>query len=243
MDCKGFKRWLVFRDDCGEDTSHEAQDHRENCPGCDRLYVTDEGLEQALSAGIRPAHTPSGLARQARALTEAEARHPKTGWAVWLRQGLAPALALGVVVVFVIWNPLTHPLSSLETIGNYALANHSRADMTMAFTVDETPDPQDWFFKRLNFRVTMPDFRERGLTLRGGRECTIGPKKAAYLYYDDNGQRVSVFVMPARQINIPLQADRRYRIDAPRHQVELWKMNALVCILVQDRPAVPSSAI
>ena len=40
MDCKGFKRWLIFRDDCDPKTSLQAGDHRENCSDCDRLYVT-----------------------------------------------------------------------------------------------------------------------------------------------------------------------------------------------------------
>lgn len=107
----------------------------------------------------------------------------------------------------------------------------------MAFTTTDTPDPQDWFFKRLSYRVTIPSLSHRGLVFRGGRECTIGPKKAAYLFYDDNGRHVSVFVIPAGHVEVPLQEDRRYRIEAPRHQVELWHTDGLICILVQDRSA------
>ena len=128
-------------------------------------------------------------------------------------------------------------------IGNYALANHNRADVAMAFTADDIPDPQDWFFERLKFNVMLPDLHQRGLIFKGGRECTIGPKKAAYLYYDDSGKHVSVFVFPARHVSIPLQADRHYLIDAPRYSVELWKTGTMVCILVQDRDTGAPSKI
>ncbi len=168
-------------------------------------------------------------------MAEAQARPSASGRSGWLWKGFAPALALGLLLV--IWNPWANPLTSLETVGNFALANHSRSDMTMAFTADEIPNPQVWFYQRLNFRIAMPNFSKRQLTFLGGRECTIGPKKAAYLFYDDNGKRVSVFVIPARQIKVPLQNERRYRIDAQGHSVELWKMDAMVCILVQERNA------
>ncbi len=233
MDCNGFKRWLISRDDCEENLTRQAHKHREDCPDCNQLYTADEGLEQAFSNSMRMTPPPSGLARRARQRAEAEARPTGAKRPGWLWKGFAPALAIGLLLV--VWNPWANPLTSLETIGNFALANHSRTDMTMAFTADEIPDPREWFYQRLNFRVAMPNFSQRQLTFLGGRECTIGPKKAAYLYYDDNGKRVSVFVMPARQIKFPLQAERRYRIDALQYSVELWKMDAMVCILVQER--------
>lgn len=235
MDCNGFKRWLISRDDCDAGTSQRARRHREECPECDRLYAADESLEQALSSGIRTTAIPSGLARRARALADAKLETAGADGSIWFRRGLAPALALGLMLVLVVWNPWANPLSSLEAIGNYALANHTQADLTMAFRVQDTPDPQEWFFNRLDYRITIPDFHDRGFNLRGGRECTIGPKKAAYLFYDDNGRRVSVFVIPAGHIKMSLQEDRRYLIEAPRHQLELWKAGEMVCILVQDR--------
>ncbi len=241
MDCKGFKSWLLARDDCDERTALRAHDHRANCPGCDRLYSADEALERAFADGIHPADVPGGMARRARARTEAKTRPDAGSWTVGWPKALAPALALGVALVFMVWNPWANPLITLDAIGSYALANHNRNDMTMAFKAGEIPDPPDWFYQRLNFRIAMPDFSHRQLKFLGGRECTIGPKKAAYLFYDGNGEHVSVFIIPARQIKIPLQADRRYTIDAPRHHVELWKMDAMVCILVQDRPTGPSS--
>ena len=242
MDCKGFKSWLTARDDCNERTALQARDHRASCPGCGRLYTADEALEQAIADGIQPADVPGGMARRARAQTEFRNRTIASGWTVGWRKGFVPALALGVAMVFMVWNPWANPLVTLDAIGNFALANHNRNDMTMTFRADEISDPQEWFYQRLNFRIDLPDFGDRQLKLLGGRECTIGPKKAAYLFYDGNGEHVSVFIIPARQIKVPLQADRRYMIDAPRHHVELWKMDAMVCILVQDRPPRTSSA-
>ncbi len=237
MDCKEFKRWLIVRDNCGEDTSLQARAHRDHCPDCDRLYAADEALDQAFAAGIRPVSAPKGMAQRARAEAEAKRRPTATRW----RRGLVPAMALGVVLTFMVWNPWANPLTTLDAIGKYAVANHGRADMTMAFKADEITDPPEWFYQRLNFRIAMPDLSHRQWTFLGGRECTIGPKKAAYLFYEGHGENVSVFVLPARQIKMPLRADYRYRIEAPHHRVELWKMDAMVCILVQDRPSRTSS--
>lgn len=237
MDCLDFKAWLIFRDGGDAETSREARAHRRDCPPCDRLYLTDEGLEQALAAGIKTTKVPDEMARRARALAGEPTAPTAVRRSIWFRRGLAPALAFGLVLVFVVWNPLTNPLTSLDTIGNYALANHTRGDMAMAFTVDETPDPQAWFFKRLNYHITLPDFHDRGFTLRGGRECSIGPHKAAYLFYDHQGEPVSVFIIPADKVKMALQADRRYRIDSPGHRVDLWQAQGMVCVLVQGRQA------
>lgn len=243
MDCQDFKQWLLSRDEGDAEISRKARAHRRDCPPCDRLYLADEGLEQALAAGIKTTKAPVGLAQRARALAGASIEPAKVGRLSWFRKGWTPALALGVMIVFVVWNPFTNPLNSLDAIGNYALANHTRSDMAMAFTVDDTPDPQDWFFKRLSYRITLPNFQDRGFTLRGGRECSIGPHKAAYLFYDDHGRSVSVFVIPAGKVKMALQEDRRYRIDAPAHRIDLWQASGMVCILVQGRPATPSAEI
>ncbi len=243
MNCQDFKAWLISRDGGDAETSRQARVHRKDCPPCDRLYATDEGLEQALAAGIQTTKVPEGMARRARALALAgEPTAPaEVRRSIWFRKGWAPALAFGLMLVVVVWNPFTNPLTSLDAIGNYALANHTRGDMAMAFTVDETPDPQAWFFKRLNYRITLPDFHDRGFTLRGGRECSIGPHKAAYLFYDNHGESVSVFIIPAGKVKMALQADRRYRIDAPGHRVDLWQAQGMVCILVQNRqPSHPT---
>ncbi|MDJ0721016.1 MAG: hypothetical protein QNJ04_05280 [Desulfobacterales bacterium] len=234
MDCQEFKRWLIDRDDCSEKKAQQAHTHRARCTDCDRLHSADEALERTMVDGFHSADVPGGMARRARALTEVVEPTPATAWTAGWRKVLVPSMALGVLVAFLIWNPRATPLITLDAIGTYALANHNRADMTMAFTADEISDPKEWFYQRLDFRFAMPNLSQRQLTFLGGRECTLGPKKAAYLFYDDNGERISVFIIPARHIEGPLQADRRYRIDMPHHRVELWKMDAMICILVQD---------
>lgn len=243
MDCNSFKNWLISRDGCDAASAQQARRHREECPDCDRLFSADEGLEQSLAAGIRQTTAPAGIARRARALAGQAPKATGTRRTPWFRWGLAPVLALAVTVVFVVWNPFVNPLSSLDAIGNYVLANHTRTDMAMAFKAEEANDPVDWFFQRLNYRITIPSMGRYGYTLVGGRECTIGPKKAAYLLYDGHGKRASVFIVKAGDIKMTLQQDRRYRIDAPGHQIELWQNQDMVCILVQDRPAATPSTI
>ena len=243
MECHDFKQWLLRRDACDAETSRRAREHRETCPPCGRLYSADEGLEKALSAGVQAAEAPSGMVQRARALAGEKNAKPVRRRPAWLGKALAPALAVGLMLVFVIWNPFTNPLTSLDALSNYALANHTRQDMTMAFRADETPDPQNWFSVRLNFRIALPNLRDRGYVLRGGRECTIGPHKAAYLFYDDHGHPVSVFIIPAAKVKTALQENRRYRIDAPAHRVDLWQTKGMVCILVKDRSTALPAAI
>ena len=241
MDCQGFKHWLLTRDECDPQTTRRARKHRQDCPACNCIYAADEGLERFVSSCIDAQPSPSGLADRARSRAGAEPEPAAASRSFRLWRGLAPALALGLMLVFVVWNPWANPLTSLDVIGDYALANHTRADMDMAFKADETPDPQAWFRERLNFRITMPSLSHRGYTFLGGRECTIGPKKAAYLYYDHQGKHVSVFMLPAADVKLSLQDDRNYRTDAPRYRLDLWKSDDMVCILVQDRNSVPPS--
>ncbi len=243
MDCHDFKEWLLSRDGGDADMTRQAWAHRRDCPSCDRLYRADEGVEQALVAGIQAAKAPDGLAARARARASGSVEPIPVGRSPWFRRGLAPAVVFVMMVVVLVWNPFTNPLDSLDAIGNFALANHIRTDLPMAFKAAQTPDPQAWFLERLNYRIVLPNFRERGYILRGGRECTIGPHKAAYLLYDDHGQPVSLFIIPASKVKMALPEDRRYRIEAPGHHLDLWQALGMVCILVQDRNARPSAAI
>jgi anti-sigma factor RsiW len=239
MDCNGFKQWLLSRDDR---TARQAREHRAACPGCGRLYRSDEDLERTLAAGMQGPIPAAGLARRARAVAEAAGAPAARRWPAWLHTGMVPAFAAALAIVFMVWNPFANPLASLDAIGRYALDNHMQTNMRMAFRAEDTPDPQAWFLKRLDFRIVMPDFSRQGYTFLGGRECTIGPQKAAYLFYDANGQPLSVFVIPAAAVKMPLQADRRYRVDAPDHRLELWQQQGMVCITVRDHdPAVPSA--
>ena len=243
MDCHDFKEWLLSRDGADADMTRRARAHRRGCPSCDRLHRADEGVEQALAAGIQATKVPDGMAARARARASESIEPAPVGRPPWFRKGLAPAMAFVMMLVVLVWNPFTNPLDSLDAIGNFALANHIRTDLPMAFNAAQTPDPQAWFFERLNYRIVLPNFRERGYILRGGRECTIGPHKAAYLFYDDHGQPVSLFIIPASKVKMALAEDRRYRIEAPDHRLDLWQAQGMVCILIQDRNGRASAAI
>lgn len=68
------------------------------------------------------------------------------------------------------------------------------------------PDPRQvahGLESRLKFAVVSVDLQAEGAVLRGGRECRLQGIPTAFLQYDFNGERISLFQMEADRIALP----------------------------------------
>ena len=69
-----------------------------------------------------------------------------------------------------------------------------------------------WYADKVDFPVRVPQLcKQAACTLRGGRLASIGDKQAAYLVYDVNGDKVSVFIFDAS--DLPIETRRKTVID------------------------------
>jgi anti-sigma factor RsiW len=90
-----------------------------------------------------------------------------------------------------------------------------------------------WFSDKLGFPVSLPKYNIQGATFLGGRECLLGKEKAAYLFYEKRGKRVSLFIIHARDLGITLKGERVYNVSDKEHDVKVWREGDLVYALVK----------
>lgn len=244
MDCETFKIWLLSPHSDRDPDRNDALAHTSVCETCRTLWETDTVLETQLQGSFLTTDVPENLtARMRTAVEETLATAPMsrriTPWWKWLTPSLAAAAAL----IFFVFNPLSGQLSSMDAIGAYALINHQQLDQPLAVTSSRMDIVGQWFNDRMPFSVTLPDLRQRGYTLKGGRPCTLGKTKAAYLVYDDQGQRISAFVMPVRDVSFAITEGRRYQMEDAVHLVELWQEKDIVCVVVRKSPSGTATGI
>jgi hypothetical protein len=72
----------------------------------------------------------------------------------------------------------------------------------------------------------------QGIRLLGGRECYLGKKKAAYLFCEKSGKKVSVFAIAAKDLSFTLEEGKTYFIQDQEHEIKIWKENNMVFALV-----------
>lgn len=234
MDCKGYHEWLLRSEETPEAGSAAAREHEQACPWCGKLSRLDAVLESALRRELRRSELPAGLRdRIARDLASppapAAAGKPRTLWAIL-------PLAAAAVLALVFWlpglAPRTGPIGSLEELGRLAVENHLKG-MSAQFRAGEVRDVPAWFRERLAYPVRLPKLEDRGLLLAGGRTCSLGPEKVAYLFYDREGQRLSYYTLPASQLGFSLDEGAAHRIAWKGRAAEVWRTGDDVHLLVE----------
>jgi len=173
----------------------DADAHAGECARCAALVRRERAFRQLLRRQPLEA-APSEL--RARILTAIRGeRRP-----VRLRPRVAlPALAAAAVLVVSIWFGLP---------SRPALLVAELVDTHIAFAQVEGPaelasqDPKEiieWFRRRAELRVTVPDYSPAGIRLVGARLAEAQERKAAYLLYEKGHVLLSVFMLslPAGQ--------------------------------------------
>jgi len=102
-----------------------------------------------------------------------------------------------------------------------------------------------WFEGKLDFAIKVPKFPNGETKLVGARLCHLKDKRAAFLTYDRNGQKISVFFIDLHKLKIP-QAEMHQGEDHAHfvksnkgYQSVLClsnKLNGVGCIFVSDIP-------
>jgi hypothetical protein len=227
MDCTRFREWLPLRDQASETASQAAELHSQRCPGCARLLDADRAAERCLQAGLARVEVPAGLRLRVSMLGD-----PQTGnepkrwrWPVFAVPSLAAAMLLMVLVL-----PLRHRLDSIDRIAQLAADNHGE-NMVAQFSATEVEDVPAWFRDRLGFEVRVPALENAEFA--GGRQCSVGRSEAAYLFYDRDGKRLSLFEIPAGEVEMNLEEGRPYRYPVKQWDVEIWREGERTYVLVE----------
>ncbi len=229
MNCSDFKRWML--DVKFEDPSAEqfAQAHIDVCASCKKLYRMDLAMERCLGDAMTQINPPADLVSKIKQDLHSIPAKPKKTTMRW--QLMAPALAAAVVLLFFI-HSLMVPMQGIQNLGSLALANHLDDRQRMSFSAGEINDIAGWFAKRIGFAAAPPKLFDDALVLQGGRPCKLGLNHAAYLIYQKNGKKCSVFVINPADLDFKLEKDKRFSVKENDHDIKIWSESNLVYAMV-----------
>jgi hypothetical protein len=231
MNCHDFKDWLVSRDIQKNGLEEKAREHVMFCEECKKIAAIDSLIEDRIRICLCRVDPPIEFSAILEMDLRSAVREKNATLFSWKK--LVPALAIAAVLLAIVFNPLSGRIKSLDQFSSLALANHLDPDLKPVFRAGDIPDASGWFSDKLGFPVFLPKYNIQGSTFLGGRECLLDKKKAAYLFYEIRGKRVSLFIIHARDLSIPLKGERVYNVSDKEHDVKVWKEGDLVFALVR----------
>ena len=230
MNCVEFKKWLRETDVHDQMITQEAESHMAVCPACQKLHSLDRVLENGFREALAEVDPPDNLNARIKQDLPVEPTRKKKSARRWRIAAPALAAAMAVLLVFIIF-----PNGSIRDIGHMgtlAMANHLDDQQLMSFTADEIIDVPAWFVERIGFPAAPPKLLEKGYVFKGGRQCKLGSKKAAYLYYSKNGKKCSLFVLNPDDLKFKLKRNKNYFVDVKNHDIRVWAEDGLVYAMV-----------
>ena len=232
MTCDELKGYLFDSENITGRIREGIDIHCRTCPDCRSFFIADARLERLIRKSVQKVPVPKrlvrGIERDVKAL-EREENAGKRSQRIW--KVLVPAFT-AALLLFALSHPLTGSLSSPEKIARLAVGNHME-NMKMMFRADGVNDITAWFEARLSYPVRLPGNLSAGYKITGGRKCSLGNKDVAYLFYNKNRKRASLFVIDPGDISFEMETNRTYRLPVEKNDVSLWKSNSAVYVLVE----------
>jgi mycothiol system anti-sigma-R factor len=199
--CAGISRFVdTYLDgEFAETDRAEFEGHMNDCELCRGKVRVQAEWKQAIRAAAPREQAPAAL-RNRVARSIARESKPMLSWRAWAVRAMPAAAAVGLVATFMIskvqWSPVAADV----------VAKHQKM---MPIEVSGGSDQvKQWYVDKVDFPVRPPQLcRQAACPLRGGRLASIGDHQAAYLVYDVNGDKVSVFVFDAN--DMPIETRRK----------------------------------
>jgi len=232
VNCQEFKQWLINQDSADENAFRQVKGHIQVCQTCEELYQTDMALDAILKKGMQTVEPPPGLIVRARHKIESESRprllkFQKVSW-----KTMVPALSIAALVLVMLLNPFSGQLQTVDEVMALSIANHLDTGLEMAFRAGEVADVGQWFTQRLGYAVRLPDLKQLGLNILGGRECAFGKFDAALLFCNSKGKRASLFVINQNDVGLRFDNKRKYIVEEGDFKVTVWRESGMVYAMV-----------
>jgi len=199
--CAGISRFVdTYLDgEFAETDRAEFEGHLGECEMCRAKVRVQAEWKQAIKAAAPREQAPAALRNRVARSIARESR-PMLSWRAWAVRAMPAAAAVGLLATFMIskvqWSPVAADI----------VAKHAK--MTPLEVSGGNDQVRKWYADKVDFPVRVPQLcRQQQCSLRGARLSSIADKPAAYLVYDVNGDKVSVFIFDAT--DLPIETRRR----------------------------------
>lgn len=182
--------------------SMEIEQHLQECVACAHTYTDLQALRMAIKDGAPYFEVPASLRKRIQSLMP---QPSKAGFAPRLLPlgDLAIAASLAFIL-FAAWGLLhnvydrfANGVSTQELV----VASYVRSQMLLSHRVDvkssyeHTVKP--WFADKIDFAPPVPDLKDQGFDLVGGRLDYLDKKAVATLVYQRRRHIINLFIWPA----------------------------------------------
>ncbi len=197
--CAGIRRFVdTYLDgEFAETDRTEFEDHLAECDSCRKMVKAQAQWKEAIKVAGPRESAPAALRNRVKRSIAREAAPRVAPYRRWATRVLPVAAAGGLLGTLIFsrvhWSPVAADV----------IAKHQR---TLPIEIAGGPEQvKKWYLDKVDFPVRPPQMPQA--VLRGGRLSSVGEHQAAYLVYDINGNKVSVFIFDPG--DLPMEAEQR----------------------------------
>ena len=227
MDCLTFYKWLENRDMHDVSEADKALKHTTECEECLRMLHFDEHLDKRIFDALKPAEMPDSLKSKVDLSLDRVSSNPSKRLNSWY--GIIP-VALVAMVIFFISFPFSSGITSMDELGKYVIADHNaHGDSVLVVTEPEkinTLGPTQIEYESVKRRLP------QNFSFVGARICPLGDCSAIHMVYQNEGKRVSLYVVNANDVNFSLSYGRQYSITMGEQVVRFWKKDGNIYAMI-----------
>ena len=206
--------------------------HVRNCPACAADALARVQLKHAVqTAGKRFAPSPEFRQRVRQSIAPEPQRSFRLGW----------VLAAAAVVILVAGTLTSnyvatrsareHVFSEIADLHVETLASASPVDVVS--TDRHTVKP--WFQGKIPFAFDLPELKDSGFSLLGGRMTYLDQTPGAHLIYDVRKHHISVFIFQERALSLPSRlGENPLSRKAQSFNLETWSQGGLRYFVIGD---------
>ena len=196
--CAGIQRFVdTYLDgEFAESDRHEFEAHLAGCEPCRHRVKVQAEWKVAVRAAAPREKAPAALRNRVQRSIAKESRGTQAkSWRSFATRVLPVAAAAGLV------GSLMVARLSLSPVAADLIAKHQRNLPTEVSGSSE--QVKRWYADKVGFPVKPPSLCN-ACSLRGGRLSEVANQQAAYLVYDVNGNKVSVFIFDSQSVPMHL---------------------------------------
>jgi anti-sigma factor RsiW len=161
-----------------------------------KLRQTRTAVREAAPYYATPGDLFSGVRAALHAQQPAQRRRVALPWAA---AAAAAGLAIGSTVTFLLFSQNAQDIQSRVAVSEHVRALRLGRSIDVASSDRHTVKP--WYADKLDYSPPVPDLRDSGFLLAGGRLEVLDSRSVACLVYTRRQHTISVFVVPREQSN------------------------------------------
>ncbi len=225
--CAGISRFVdTYLDgEFAETDRAEFEAHLSDCEGCRAKVRVQAEWKQAIKAAAPHELAPAAL-RNRIARSIARESKPMLTWRQWAVRAMPAAAAVGLVATFMVskvqWSPV-----AADVVDKW---HRKPIPVEVKGGNDQV---KQWFSGKVDFAVRPPRLCKTPAPcqLQGARLASVADHPAAYLVYEINGDKVSVFMFDANDLPI----ETRHKMVVDNREVYFDQEHGYNVALFRDR--------